>query len=87
MVLDPSFNGDFDLDGKSCQHAEMGETEKVWKVIKFIISFIIPFAVISKQIFLIYYVCFFDPYLLIYIFIKFIKCSSNFKVFFFPLEN
>jgi len=45
--LDQTLNGDFDLDGKSCQHAEMGETEKVWKIIKFIISFIIPFAVIT----------------------------------------
>ena len=45
-----NFNSDeeFDFNGKSCHDPSMGETEKVWKVIKFVISFIIPFAVISE---------------------------------------
>ena len=44
------FNSDeeFDFNGKSCHDPSMGETEKVWKVIKFVASFIIPFAVISE---------------------------------------
>ena len=53
LILKRSFynfysDEEFDFNGKSCHDPSMGETEKVWKVIKFVASFIIPFAVISK---------------------------------------